>query len=90
MAWSRRRFVKLLSGIPACSLFPVLSHPTDGQEAKQVSPGILPRTSFAVSPAPAGKHSRLGYKMICWDLQFMDTDPNTLKYADAEKYADAA
>jgi hypothetical protein len=27
--------------------------------------------------------------MICWDLQFQDVDPSTLKYADAEKYAEA-
>jgi len=27
--------------------------------------------------------------MICWDLQFQDIDPSTLKYADAEKYAEA-
>jgi hypothetical protein len=31
----------------------------------------------------------VGYKMICWDLQFQDIDPSTLKYADAEKYAEA-
>jgi len=89
MAWSRRRFVKLLSSIPAGSVFPFLSHPATTQAHRQVTPGISRSTSFAASPAPAGKHSRLGYKMICWDLQFMDTDPNTLKYADAEKYADA-
>ena len=33
--------------------------------------------------------SEIGYKTICWDLQFLDTDPITLKYADAEKYAEA-
>src|SRR5262252_9690872 len=83
--WSRRRFVKLLSGIPASSLFPFLSIPTDVDAARQA--GI---PSHAVSAAPASKaRSRLGYKMICWDLQFMDDDPNALKYADAEKYADA-
>jgi len=89
MAWSRRRFVKLLSGIPAASLFPFFSHPTDTKADEQAIPGISRSTSVAPPPAPAGKRFRLGYKMICWDLQFLDTDPNTLKYADAEKYADA-
>gem|GEM_PF-4306533 len=48
----------------------------------------VPPAAQLISGAGTGL-SHVGYKMICWDLQFQDIDPSTLKYADAEKYAEA-
>jgi len=86
MAWSRRKFVKLLSGVPGLSAFPLLSRLAQTRVAEALP--VMPRPTQSASPLRQG-FSRIGYKMICWDLQFQDVDPNTLKHADAEKYAEA-
>jgi len=86
MAWSRRGFVKLLSGVPGLSAFPLLSRLAQTRVAEALP--VMPRPTQSASPLRQG-FSRIGYKMICWDLQFQDVDPNTLKHADAEKYAEA-
>jgi len=84
--WTRRSFVKLLPGIGAW----LSRGPVDAIGAKgdrQLESNAL---LGSATPRRGQNFSRLGYKMWDWDLQFMDIDPRTLKYADAERYADAA
>src|SRR5215468_2148168 len=84
--WTRRNFMKLLPGIAAW-LPSGLADVATAEGHRKLGSNASPRPAM---PRRGQDFSRLGYKMWDWDLQFMDIDPRTLKYADAERYADAA
>lgn len=91
MDWSRRNVVKLLSGIPATGVIPFFSR---GWRPQRTLPAGLPVLSSGLVPCSAGKrlgpaYKDLGYKLFIVDFQFSDLEPETMKYADAEKLAEA-
>jgi hypothetical protein len=90
MTWSRRNILKLMPGMAA---WPALSF--KARSLGSVDPGIV-LPGAAPGPVPAGSnqrrgqtYSKLGYKVYILDFQFADLDPDTLKNADVNKYADA-
>jgi len=91
MSWSRRTFVKLFPGAAALRLFPFAARPVEATPMSVLqgteTAGI---SSLASPPARRGQtYSKLGYKVYILDFQFSDLDPDTLKNADANTYADA-
>jgi hypothetical protein len=50
---------------------------------------VAPSTVRAAVPSKQRRDSGLGYKLFILDFQFSDLDPDTLKYADPDRYADA-
>jgi hypothetical protein len=92
MKLSRREAVKYLSAISGMRLLP---GPMFGKGTGEF-PGPEAE-SFPANPLLTGTakelgqtYKRLGYKQFFLDFQFSDVDPDTMKHADAEKYAEAA
>ena len=91
MTWSRRNLLKLMPGM---ALWPALATKARGM-VKSADPAVV-LPGAAPGPVPAGSnqrtgqtYSKLGYKVYILDFQFSDLDPDTLKNADANTYADA-
>jgi hypothetical protein len=91
MAVSRREVVKYLSAISGWGMFPFLQHSAAyggslSPTAQTPSVGTaLGRSSEQQGPT----YKDLGYKLFILDFQFSDLEPDTMKYADAEKIAEA-
>ena len=91
MTLSRREVVKFMSAISGWRMFPFLQHsatfgrsPTPTSETPSVGAAL---SGSGEQQGPTYKD--LGYKLFILDFQFSDLEPDTMKYADAEKIADA-
>ena len=91
MTLSRREVVKYLSAISGSRIFPFLHHTaaygrslTPTAETPALGP-VLSGSGEQQGPT----YKDLGYKLFILDFQFSDLEPDTMKYADAEKIADA-
>jgi len=87
MLCSRRSLMKRLFSAGGSAL--LLSSRAEARATSERVAGCscgVPSSAHGKGPLP----SRIGYKTFDWDLQFQDADPSTLKYADADRYADAA
>src|SRR3990172_856467 len=71
--FTRRNFLRLFPAVTAASL----------------SPAELRGLQASTSKRLGQTYSQLGYKIYILDFQFSDIDPNTLKLADPEKYAES-
>jgi hypothetical protein len=91
MTLSRREVIKFLSAISGWRMFPFLQHGAAyGRPLTPTSERASVGTALSGSGNQLGPtYKDLGYKLFILDFQFSDLDPDTMKYADAEKIADA-
>ena len=91
MTLSRREVVKFLSAISGWRMFPFLQH--SAAYGRSLTPtSETPSVGAALSGSGEQQgptYKDLGYKLFILDFQFSDLEPDTMKYADAEKIADA-
>jgi hypothetical protein len=92
MKLSRREAIKYLSAIPGMRLLPVPMFGKGTGEFPVPAAESFPANPLLTGTAkePGQTYKRLGYKQFFLDFQFSDVDPDTMKHADAEKYAEAA
>jgi hypothetical protein len=92
MKLSRREAVKYLSAISGWQVFPGHLYGKEGGRLLITANDTFPEGTVlsGMVGQPGQTYKRLGYKLFILDFQFSDTDPDTMKYADAERYADAA
>jgi hypothetical protein len=90
MAFSRRTFVKLLTSATAGGVSS-LSFLKKGRASSLDNHSLvtIPQDAFSATAIAGQTYPLHGYKLFIIDFQFSDLDPDTMRNADAEKYADA-